>query len=94
MVVLNQLLLEKRQENEISRPKTNNSRITRHMHSGIHESRFFLSKFHASRTNFSAYRASRINPLPPSFYVSWPLFKLLKTFQEIVSLLSFLMASA
>ena len=28
MIVLNQLLLEKPQENEISRPKTNNSRIT------------------------------------------------------------------
>ena len=28
MVVLNQLLLEKPQENEFSRPKTNNSRIT------------------------------------------------------------------
>ena len=28
MVVLNQLLLEKRQKKEISRPKTNNSRIT------------------------------------------------------------------
>ena len=28
MVVLNQLFLEKPQENEISRPKTNNSRIT------------------------------------------------------------------
>ena len=28
MIVLNQLLLGKRQENEISRPKTNNSRIT------------------------------------------------------------------
>ena len=28
MVVLNQLLLEKPQENEISRPKANNSRVT------------------------------------------------------------------
>ena len=28
MVILKQLLLEKPQENEISRPKTNNSRIT------------------------------------------------------------------
>ena len=37
MVVLNQLLLEKLQENEISRPKTNNSRIT---HTSDDKSRF------------------------------------------------------
>ena len=58
MVVLDQLLLEKPQENETSRPKTNNSRIT---HTSGDKSRVtciqvftyhisFLSNFHASST--------------------------------------------
>ena len=68
MVVLNQLLLEKPQENEISQiihesrlPQAINH-ASHAFRSGIHESRF---NFYASRTNFSAHHASRIKPLPP-----------------------------
>ena len=60
MVVLNLLLLEKPQENEFSRPKTNNSQIT---HTSGDKSRVTCIQVFRYHGNF---HASRFNPLPPS----------------------------
>ena len=74
MVVLNRLFVGKISGKWIFTTKTKSftnhaylrRKISRHIHSGIHESRSFLSKIHASRTNFRAHHASRINAFAPS----------------------------